>query len=91
MSRFKVGDKVTWTSQASGFAKEKTGTIVMIVPENTYFLKIEKELQNLGKKFSSKYGGGFSRDHESYAVFVPTPSGKSNHLYWPVVDKLMKI
>lgn len=59
--KFKIGDKVKWTSQASGSTKEKFGEIVMIVPKKTDFLKIEKSLQKLGKKFSSKYGGGFNR------------------------------
>jgi hypothetical protein len=29
---FLIGDQVTWKSQAGGFWKEKTGTIVEIVP-----------------------------------------------------------
>lgn len=88
---FKIGDKVKWSSQASGSTKEKIGEIVRIVPAKMRFSEIIVSLNQSGKKFSLKCDGWSYRSHESYAVFVPTKSGKSNHLYWPIVSRLVKV
>ena len=55
-TEFKVRDKVTWTSQAQGYTKKKTGIVVEIVFKNTY---PETVLEY-----------GTSRDHTSYVVQV---------------------
>jgi hypothetical protein len=49
-----VGDEVTWTSQAGGVTKTKTGKVVHIVPP--------------GEKPTDVREPGMRRDHESYIV-----------------------
>ena len=51
---FKVGDKVSWTSQSAGVTKTKTGVVVEVLPAGC----------KTGRKF------GAPRDHESYLVKV---------------------
>ncbi|MBR8194134.1 hypothetical protein KDW82_34550 [Burkholderia vietnamiensis] len=77
-TQFKVGDTVTWSSQASGFAKTKTGVIEQVVQAKAY---PDRE------RFPQLYRGsgtGLYRDHESYVVRVPGKTPKSaGKLYWP--------
>jgi hypothetical protein len=54
--QLKRGDIVTWTSQAAGASKAKTGEIVEVVAA--------------GARPPGK-GWGWARDHESYLVRVP--------------------
>jgi hypothetical protein len=81
---FAVGDRVTWKSQASGHWKQKTGTVVEVVPA----FKIPRD-----KNFGS------NRRHESYIVevtFEPKRSTsaiksvrtKNPERYWPRVSNL---
>jgi len=63
---FKEGQKVTWTSQAGGFGKTKSGVVAQVIPPKGYpdrdrFLHLYKNA-----------GIGSSRDHESYVVVVGT-------------------
>ena len=85
-NEYKVGDKVTWKSQASGRTKSKTGVVVAVIPSGTNFIAYENDLLN-EYKCRSAYGGGSRRNHESYAVLVPNGSGKGV-LYWPRVSAL---
>ena len=55
--RLKLGTQVSWTSQAGGFAKVKTGQVVEIVPTG------ESPVARLKTD-------GYRRDHESYVVLV---------------------
>lgn len=82
-SKFQIGDTVTWTSQAGGNAKTKTGKVIAIVPANRDPRMVRIGDYNLSRlpPFSS------SRDHESYLVQV----GKSKRLYWPLVKYLEKV
>jgi hypothetical protein len=74
MSQFALNDKVTWTSQAGGHTKKKTGTVVQVVP--TGMLP--------SGQFSPRQPGS-ERRHESYVVHVPTASGRGKgQYYWPV-------
>jgi len=54
--KFKVGDTVTWTSQAGGNTREKTGAVVEIIPPNV--------CATTGHNHVSK------RRHESYTVRI---------------------
>lgn len=74
MGLFKVGDGVTWTSQAGGYSKVKTGAVVEVIPP--------------GKRPECVPGCGFSRKHESYVIAVKRP--RSVALYWPNVSALEK-
>lgn len=79
--KFKVGDKVRWTSQAGGAWKEKTGIVDCVVPPRVH----PNRIGYLGKLTTTAY----MRDHESYVIVVQLP--KSVRYYWPIVNKLEKI
>jgi hypothetical protein len=86
----KVGDIVTWTSQASGVSKEKTGEIIAVVPKGKSNAKIWTAL---GRKaeFRSFTPSTGTRDHDSYLVAVAAPTETSKpQVYWPVVSQLKK-
>lgn len=78
---FQIGDTVTWTSQAGGNAKTKTGEIVAVVPAAC-------EPRNCinGRWNFRRIAVGF-RKHESYLIQV----GDDKRLYWPLVKYLEKI
>lgn len=94
--KFNLGDSVEWTSSAAGGTKTKRGIIVHILRSGTRWLDIEPRLREKHSA-GSAYGGGYKRDHESYAVLVQPPAsiktGKRPKpvLYWPVVLKLRKV
>lgn len=76
-----VNVQVTWTSQAAGYEKTKTGTIVAIVPAGrlpTSYVPADMTLASWP---------GMPRNHESYLVRV----GRSKALYWPRVSALAKV
>ena len=75
-----IGDEVTWGSQAGGYTKEKMGIIVAIVPAGVGVVDAYPEIRTGG----SAWGGGISRNHQSYVVKV----GKK--LYWPLVNHLQR-
>lgn len=82
---FQIGDAVTWTSQAGGKSKTKTGRVVFIVPAN---IGLRQIVSRESKEYSVDHLGLFSgRDHESYLIQV----GKSKRLYWPLVKYLEKV
>lgn len=75
----KVGDKVTWTSQANANRRTKTGTIIAVVPAK------EDPRKYIPDSFPKDQGFGFSRNHESYIVLLER--GRSV-LFWPRVCHL---
>ena len=85
MSKFKVGDKVFWESQAAASRTRKEGTVYDIV-RGTY-----KPDPRHYSEYSVMFDGdGSPRGHESYLIEVP--GGKtakaSPRLYWPRVSQL---
>lgn len=87
-NEFAVGDLVTWKSQAQGSTVTKSGKVVAIVPPGTDPHKaIPPDLQDKVRQFDASG----TRKETSYIVAVPTPKGKSCHLYWPRVKNLRKI
>lgn len=72
---FKLGDRVTWTSQASGRETRKTGEVVAVIPAG-------KKPGEIFERMNTKRFDGAARDHESYGVEV------DGEIYWPVVAKL---
>jgi hypothetical protein len=72
---FKIGDQVSWASQANGRTVVKKGAIYEIVAP--------------GADPTGIKGAGMPRDHESYVVkaFKETDR-KRTALYWPIVSKL---
>lgn len=79
--KFQVGDTVTWTSQAGGNTKTKTGRVIAIVPANS------NPRLALPLGFKLKSDALMMRDHESYLIQV----GKSKWLYWPLVKYLKPV
>lgn len=73
--KFQLGDEVTWTSQAAGTLRTKTGKIVEVV--------------RTGDRPTRMRNTGIDRRHESYVIEVPgkTPRQKTK-LYWPRVSQL---
>ena len=80
---FRVGDKVRWTSQASGSTLTKVGTVVVIVYAHSSAVA---EAYNSGLRVADKFGWGSPRDHESYLVYVP-----GRGIYWPRVSGLQLV
>lgn len=73
----KLGDVVTWTSQAGGSTTTKTGSIIEVVVPR----RLPTHVRNTS-----------SRNHESYVVRV-VPVGKRGQplkpvTYWPVASLL---
>jgi len=77
---FVVGEKVKWSSQASGFTKEKVGTVVAVVPAGDFV----RDHIPAGCMIDSTSS---TRNHDSYLVRV----GKRRKLYWPLVKYLSKV
>lgn len=75
---FNPGDRVTWTSQAGGIAKTKTGDVVVVVGPNEAPNVVLRAMGVRGKVD----GPGGTRDHDSYIVRA------NGRLYWPRVSLL---
>ena len=74
----KIGDEVTWTSQALGRTKTKTGIIVDVVaekdvPDRVLFPSLSPQVRK---------AAGIGRKGESYVVKV------GSQLYWPLAKNL---
>lgn len=80
---FQIGDTVTWTSQAGGNAKTKTGKVTWVIPAGC----LAGSYQLVEQGFSTHRCQGRERDHESYLIQV----GKSKRLYWPLVKYLKPV
>lgn len=80
MTKFKIGDIVTWTSQAQGSAKTKTGRIEVVKAAGAGLS--EDQIRELR-------GAGLPRPQESYLVRVPGATARARgKLYWPVASLL---
>lgn len=82
----KKGVKVSWKSQAAGITKEKTGTLVCLVPKN----KDAAELGRAEGETITRLQGNRTSLVERALVKVPTPGGKSHHFYTPTIAMLLK-
>lgn len=86
---FKLGDTVTWTSQANAGYKRKTGKIIVILPANS------KPYSFISEEIFFKYNcaavdpRSLPRNHRSYLVSIENGNAKPK-LYWPRVS-LLKI
>lgn len=98
----KLGTTVTWSSQAGGHTVKKTGKVVCVVAVGVNPFRIQSP--NLeGKKCwalpnglkipcsRTRYGGGLSREEESYIVRVEGPKPNTvESYYWPQA-KLLQV
>jgi hypothetical protein len=82
---FKIGDQVTWSSQSRGVRTTKTGMVIARILTGRLPLKA---IAKLADRYTSRYGGGMSRDHVSYLVGVDGQNGRKPELYWPLVTVL---
>ena len=84
----KVGDKVTWTSQAGGSEKTKHGVIIAMIPvKHGAMQHIPKTAKSSHIKFDTNVS--LSRDRALVAV----PAGKNGqitHYYCPEKSVLLK-
>lgn len=85
----KIGEKVSWSSQAQGCSSKKVGTIVQVIPAGSWLKDVVTQ-DEAKKEFSLRTDfAGFPRDHESYLVAVPGNSDRAKkRLYWPRVSSL---
>ncbi len=79
--RYKVGDRVWWTSQAGGYATTKHGVIIAVVPA----YRSPHSVIGLSPGFCVRCDSSTVRRHESYLVRV----GRRARLYWPRVGDLL--
>lgn len=102
---FKVGDKVTWDSQANGSCTKKTGVVILVVPPKTRPGNILPDDVRAAHTTTID-PRSIGRPHESYVVSVH-PSIASRHLtggrvignhppakrrlYWPNVSALRRV
>lgn len=80
IKKIKIGDKVSWKSQAAGYFKVKEGVVVAIVPAKRFV----NDFIPPGFKIDGASG---YRNHESYIVRV----GNSINLNWPRVRHLVTL
>jgi hypothetical protein len=89
MVKMKIGDKVTWTSQAGGYEKRKTGQVIAIVPARKCARFVARDN---GYDWPEVSDFGFTRNHESYLVLVGVMPGLGrSRLYWPRVSALKQV
>ncbi len=88
----KVGDTVTWYSQANGSTTFKAGIVVKFVPPGQSLPELLDEL-DAGTYNTSKLrrGTGARRAKISYLVAVSTTGGSKPIVYWPVVERLQVV
>jgi hypothetical protein len=91
--KFKVGDRVTWISQAGGSYTSKTGYVSEVIPANAsprkFFKKFERDRESYHFMSGSSYA--LARKMESYIVMVDGgPHGKKM-VFWPVVSRLKRV
>lgn len=79
----RIGDRVRWMSKSKGYATEKRGVVVAIVPvygnPHDYIPK--------GFRAKGPCGFGSGRSQESYLIKV---NGAGWSVYWPHVCHLRK-
>ncbi len=89
--QFKLGDKVEWWSQSSGWRGLKIGEIALVIPEGKSpspdLLKEDFPACSL----NAMKNPGMGRDHESYIVRVPSRTKAKDKLYWPRVSALQPV
>lgn len=100
MSKFKIGDKVTWSSNASGYTTEKIGVVVGVVPAGSrewmgeYVVGMTCHI-DLGNTYALGRMNLYDspRNHESYlvAVKVGVTDSAKKALYRPRVSGLKRI
>lgn len=84
----KVGDTVTWESQALGYYKVKRGTVIAIVPAGVHIAEIWPEAMKLPKA-RKKWSDDVSR-FDRAVVEVMRESGRGCDYYAPRLSMLQR-
>lgn len=87
--KFKVGDSVSWISQAAGISKEKRGTVLAILPAMKDAREVLKELGIEGRDVSL-HAGSHSRFPRYLVDVKVSAKQKVRHVYMPLVSALNK-
>jgi hypothetical protein len=82
---FKIGDKVSWTSQSRGYSASKIGFVAAVIPSGG--MPDPTEFPSLYKGL----GVGGYRNHVSYVVRVSHGPGRQDSVYWPLAKKLVAV
>jgi len=96
MPDFKVGDKVSWGSQAGGCHTKKAGKILLVLqPGVRPLAALETYVGTLGGVFKTYITHAIDartlpRKTESYIIEVPAKGKGKARLYWPLVSRLVK-
>lgn len=88
---FEVGDKVTWSSQASGSVYTRYGKIVAVVPPGIFPGLVFNRLPDREQYCKLDMKEGRLRDQRSYIVVVEQPGNKKAKPYWPLVTNLLPV
>lgn len=102
MSEFAVGDRVTWSSQAKGLTRAKTGTVVGLVPAQMNLWKFIAAHEDQYRPYDTNNfalipdSDACYRTAVSYlvAVTIQTSTGKIRRrqkLYWPRAEFLQRV
>lgn len=86
---FRVGDRVSWSSQVQATETTKRGVVVAVVPAGMRPHDVDDEAKRIYERRGRSIPFGFALDHESYFIHVPSKSGKGRgRFYWPIVKHL---
>ena len=88
---FEVGDKVKWSSQASGQTYTRYGRIVAVVPPLMFPGLIYNRLPERDQYCKLDLKEGRLRDDRSYIVIVDQPGNRKAKPYWPLVSNLLPL
>jgi hypothetical protein len=89
---FKVDQQVQWQSSSGGSTTTREGKVIRVVDPGQK--KVGTLMYRLAQRLGAKneYGGGMSRNHQSYIVLVRSEKGRAKpRLYWPVASKLQAV
>lgn len=91
--RFAVGDIVHWGFYAGGCHRERSGTVICVVPADRrpFIFDGDKYVLPDGRRIPSartQYGGGLPRAKESYVIKV-LEGGRAKY-FWPITNKLTR-
>ena len=94
---FKIGDKVTWESQAQGVYKVKTGTVVMVLNRKECGYFIHKTAYRIAQdnfpNHKIMFDGSDTPGKNDPGYLIEVISGKKAKpkLYMPYPSKLRKV
>lgn len=93
MSKFKIGDRVKWKSQANGSWIEKIGTVVLTLKPNKLYGKRPRAFAGMFKDHIRVFDGQsyFNQTETHYFVEVSTGPNKKPKLYFPRPNSLKAV